>query len=67
MGKAIPELDGKLTVMAFSVPTYKALVMNLNCLLEKAVKYEDIERLVKQAPEGSLKGVLGYTEDRAVS
>ncbi|MEJ1282697.1 hypothetical protein NN561_013659 [Cricetulus griseus] len=67
VGKVIPELNGKLTGMAFSVPTPNMSVMDLTCRLEKPAKYEDIKKVVKQASEGPLKGILGYTEDRVVS
>ena len=67
MGKIIPELNGKLTGMAFHVPTHNELVVHLTCHLEKAAKYDDINKVVKQASEGPLKGILGYTEHQAVS
>ncbi|ELW66460.1 Glyceraldehyde-3-phosphate dehydrogenase [Tupaia chinensis] len=67
MGKVIPELNGKLTGMAFRVPTPNMLVVDLTCCLEKAAKYEDIKKVVKQASQGPLKGILGYTEDQVVS
>ena len=67
VGKVIPELNGKLTGMAFRVPTPDVSVVDLTCRLEKAASYEDICNAMKEASEGDLKGVLGYTEDAVVS
>nr|3GPD_G Chain G, D-GLYCERALDEHYDE-3-PHOSPHATE DEHYDROGENASE [Homo sapiens]3GPD_R Chain R, D-GLYCERALDEHYDE-3-PHOSPHATE DEHYDROGENASE [Homo sapiens] len=67
VGKVIPELDGKLTGMAFRVPTANVSVLDLTCRLEKPAKYDDIKKVVKEASEGPLKGILGYTEDEVVS
>lgn len=67
VGKVIPELDGKLTGMAFRVPTLDVSVVDLTCRLEKAATYEEIKTAVKKASEGSMKGILGYTEDAVVS
>ncbi|XP_023367218.1 glyceraldehyde-3-phosphate dehydrogenase-like isoform X2 [Otolemur garnettii] len=67
MGKVIPELNGKLTGMAFRVPTVNMSVVELPCRLEKAAKYDGIKKVVKQASEGPLKGTLGYTEHQVVS
>jgi glyceraldehyde 3-phosphate dehydrogenase len=63
VGKVFPELNGKLTGMVFHVPPPNVSIVDLTCLLEKPVKYDDIKKVVKQASEGPLKGILGYTED----
>lgn len=67
VGKVIPELNGKLTGMAFRIPTPDVSVVDLTCRLEKGASYEDIKKAMKEAAEGELKGVLGYTEDAVVS
>ncbi|XP_063135744.1 glyceraldehyde-3-phosphate dehydrogenase-like isoform X2 [Rattus norvegicus] len=67
VGKVIPELNGKLTGMAFCVPTPNVSAVDLTCRLEKPDKHDDIKKVVKQASEGPLKGILGYTEDQVVS
>ncbi len=67
VGKVIPELNGKLTGMAFRVPTLDVSVVDLTVNLAKEASYEEICATMKSASEGSLKGVLGYTEDMVVS
>ncbi|XP_007942621.1 glyceraldehyde-3-phosphate dehydrogenase-like [Orycteropus afer afer] len=67
VGKVIPELNGKLTGMAFHVPMPNVSIVDLTCHLEKAAKYDDIKKVVKQTPEGPLKGIMAYTEDQVVS
>jgi glyceraldehyde 3-phosphate dehydrogenase len=67
VGKVIPELNGKLTGMSFRVPTLDVSVVDLTCRLEKPATYEEIKAAVKEAAEGELKGILGYTEDDVVS
>jgi glyceraldehyde 3-phosphate dehydrogenase len=67
VGKVIPELNKKLTGMAFRVPTPDVSVVDLTCELEKPASYDDICKAMKAASEGALKGVLGYTEDKVVS
>ncbi|MBE7176079.1 MAG: type I glyceraldehyde-3-phosphate dehydrogenase [Mucilaginibacter polytrichastri] len=63
----IPELKGKLTGMSFRVPVADVSVVDLTARLEKSASYEDIKRVMKEASEGELKGILGYTEDEVVS
>jgi glyceraldehyde 3-phosphate dehydrogenase len=65
--KVIPELKGKLTGMAFRVPTLNVSVVDLTCRLEKPATYEEVKKAMKEASEGSLKGILGYTEEAVVS
>lgn len=67
VGKVIPELNKKLTGMAFRVPTSDVSVVDLTVELEKETTYEDICKAMKIASEGALKDVLGYTEDKVVS
>lgn len=67
VGKVIPELNGKLTGMAFRVPTGDVSVVDLTCKLAKGASYEQIKAAMKKASENELKGVLGYTEDAVVS
>uniref|UniRef100_A0AAX7TRK9 Glyceraldehyde-3-phosphate dehydrogenase n=1 Tax=Astatotilapia calliptera TaxID=8154 RepID=A0AAX7TRK9_ASTCA len=67
VGKVIPELNGKLTGMAFRVPTPNVSVVDLTVRLEKPAKYDDIKKVVKAAADGPMKGILGYTEHQVVS
>jgi len=67
VGKVIPELNGKLTGMAFRVPTPNVSVVDLTVRLEKAAPYDAIKKVIKEAAEGPMKGVLKYTEDQVVS
>jgi glyceraldehyde 3-phosphate dehydrogenase len=67
VGKVIPSLNGKLTGMSFRVPTLNVSVVDLTVRLEKATTYEEIKKAMKEASEGELKGILGYTEDEVVS
>lgn len=67
VGKVIPELNGKLTGMAFRVPTADVSVVDLTAKLDKAASYEDIKNAMKAASENELKGILGYTEELVVS
>lgn len=65
--KVIPALQGKLTGMAFRVPTADVSVVDLTVRLEKETSYEEIKKVFKSASEGEMKGVLGYAEDAVVS
>lgn len=67
VGKVLPELNGKLTGMAFRVPTLDVSVVDLTCRIEKGATYDQICAAMKKASEGELKGILGYTEDEVVS
>jgi glyceraldehyde 3-phosphate dehydrogenase len=67
VGKVIPSLNGKLTGMSFRVPTPDVSVVDLTCRLEKAASYEDIKKAMKDAADGPMKGIMGYTEDAVVS
>ncbi|MGL5732253.1 MAG: type I glyceraldehyde-3-phosphate dehydrogenase [Bacteroidales bacterium] len=67
VGKVIPALNGKLTGMAFRVPTLDVSVVDLTCRIEKGASYAEICAAIKEASEGELKGILGYTEDEVVS
>ncbi|WP_282162930.1 type I glyceraldehyde-3-phosphate dehydrogenase [Ulvibacterium marinum] len=65
--KVIPELQGKLTGMAFRVPTADVSVVDLTARLEKETSYEEIKKAFKAAADGELKGILGYTDEAVVS
>jgi len=67
VGKVLPALNGKLTGMAFRVPTVDVSVVDLTVKLAKPTTYDEIKSVVKAAAEGKLKGVLAYTEDDVVS
>ncbi len=67
VGKVLPVLNGKLTGMAFRVPTSDVSVVDLTVELEKKTSYEEICAAMKSASEGSMKGVLAYTEEKVVS
>ena len=67
VGKVIPALNGKLTGMAFRVPTADVSVVDLTVRLEKSASYDEIKAAIKAASENEMKGILGYTEDSVVS
>ncbi|PON98806.1 Glyceraldehyde-3-phosphate dehydrogenase, type I [Trema orientale] len=67
VGKVLPDLNGKLTGMAFRVPTPNVSVVDLTCRLQKSASYEDVKAAIKYASEGSLRGILGYTDEDVVS
>jgi glyceraldehyde 3-phosphate dehydrogenase len=67
VGKVIPELNGKLTGMAFRVPTVDVSVVDLTVRLEKGASFDEVKAAIKDASENELKGILGYTEEGVVS
>ncbi|KIJ47253.1 hypothetical protein M422DRAFT_45819 [Sphaerobolus stellatus SS14] len=67
VGKVIPNLNGKLTGMAFRVPTSDVSVVDLVVRLEKSASYDQIKEAIKEASEGALKGIIAYTQDQVVS
>ena len=67
VGKVIPKLDGKLTGMAFRVPTADVSVVDLTVKTDKSVSYDDVKAAFKKASEGAYKGVISYTDDAVVS
>ena len=67
VGKVIPDLNGKLTGMSFRIPTMDVSVVDLTVNLSKSVTYDEICQAMKDASEGELKGILGYTEELVVS
>ena len=67
VGKVIPELNGKLTGMSFRVPTINVSVVDLTCRLDKGASYETICAAIKEASEGKMSGILGYTSEDVVS
>merc|ERR1711878_248629 len=67
VGKVIPELNGKLTGMAFRVPTANVSVVDLTFRTSKETSYEEISAAMKEASNGEMRGVLAYTEDMVVS
>ena len=67
VGKVIPELNGKLTGMAFRVPTSDVSVVDLTVELNKDATYDEICKAMKAASEGKMKGILGYTDEKVVS
>merc|ERR1711997_1250243 len=67
VGKVIPQLNGKLTGMAFRVPTANVSVVDLTARLNKGASYETISAALKEASEGKMKGILGYQDKMVVS
>jgi len=67
VGKVLPELDGKLTGIAMIVPISSVSVVDLTCRVEKETSFDDIKDAIKEAANGTLKGILSYTEDEVVS
>lgn len=67
VGKVLPALNGKLTGMSFRVPTVDVSVVDLTVRLEQKASYDQVKAAIKEASEGSMKGILGYTEDDVVS
>merc|ERR1712072_1052076 len=67
VGKCYPAVNGKLTGMAFRVPTPDVSVVDLTCRLSKPAKYDEIVAAVKESAAGEMKGVLDWTEDEVVS
>jgi len=67
VGKVIPSLNGKLTGMSFRVPTADVSVVDLTARLKNPAKYDEIKKAMKEAADGPLKGIMGYTEEEAVS
>merc|ERR1711912_1096 len=67
VGKCLPKLNGKLTGMAFRVPTPDVSVVDLTCRLEKGAKYDDIVAAIKEAAAGDMKGILDWTDEEVVS
>jgi len=67
VGLVIPELQGKLTGMAFRVPVLNVSAVDLTCRLRKAVSFDEVCRAIKKASAESLKGILGYTDEPLVS
>ena len=67
VGKVLPDLNGKLTGISMRVPTSDVSIVDLTAELEKPATIEEIKAAVKEAAEGELKGILGYTEDAVVS
>jgi len=67
VGKVLPAVNGKLTGMAFRVPTPDVSVVDLTCRLEKPAKYDDIVAKIKEAAAGPMKGVLDWTDEEVVS
>jgi len=67
VGKVLPHLNGKLTGMSFRVGTPDVSVVDLTCRLEKSATYDEICKAVKEAADGPLKGIMGYTNDEVVS
>ena len=67
VGKVIPELKGKLTGMSMRIPSADVSIVDLTCRLEKGASYDEICAAVKEAAEGSMAGVLAYTDEEVVS
>ena len=65
--KVIPSLEGKLTGMAFRVPTANVSVVDLTVRVSKSISYDDIKKAMRDASENELKGILGYTDEAVVS